>query len=146
MKRQRGFTLLELVIVLGVLGILVASAIPLYRTFQQRASGSEATAMLKRILDAQVMYFLDKETFFPPVIGDVIQIFHNDPPGKEEISRIKSALNLEIPVGHFLDFEIRRLENSCLVTISSPQHSFPLFRDGSPSIVASVDDTGKITF
>jgi len=146
MKRQRGFTLIELIIALAVLGIMVGTTIPLYRTFQQRAYGSEATAMLKRILDAEVMYFLENETFYPRVIGDLIQIFHNDPADKEEIARIKEALKLAIPVRHFLDFEIRRLENGCLVTINSPQHSFPLFSDGSPSITAYVDDTGKITF
>jgi len=141
MRRHAGFTMVELLVVIAILGIMSATALPLYRTFQQRAYGSEAALMLKRILDAEIMYFLENETFFPN--GLTINIYHNDDPGKAEISQIKDAIKITIPVGHFLDFTITADANICSVTISSPQNSFPLFKNGDPFITGTVDATGK---
>lgn len=134
--------MVELLVVIAILGIMSVTALPLYRTFQQRAYGSEAALMLKRILDAEIMYFLENETFFPN--GSTINIYHNDDPGKAEISQIKDAIKITIPVGHFLDFTITADANTCSVTISSPQNSFPLFKNGDPFITGTVDTTGKI--
>jgi prepilin-type N-terminal cleavage/methylation domain-containing protein len=62
--RRTDFTVIELMVVIAILGILGATAVPYYRTFQQRACGSEACMMLKQVLDAEIMYFLEHEEFF----------------------------------------------------------------------------------
>ena len=44
MKNQKGFTLIELMIVIAILGILVAIALPAYQDYSVRARVSEAVA------------------------------------------------------------------------------------------------------
>jgi len=45
-KKKHGFTLVELMIVVVIVGILAAVAIPIYRGYVKRAIASEATAAL----------------------------------------------------------------------------------------------------
>ena len=146
MRGSAGFTMIELVVVVAILGIMAVTAVPLYHTYQQRAYGSEAALMLKRILDAQIMYFLDNDKFFPEAGTKLV--FHDDLPTKDEIRDIEEALKLTIPVGHFLDFNITGMpEKTCMVIISSYRNSFDLFKkEGSTSITATVDSTGRINY
>jgi len=144
MKRIRGFTLIELMVVIAIMGILGASAVQCYRTIQHRACGSEAACMLRDLLDAEIIYFLEHDELFPQV-GQTLAVFHDDLPTKAEITQIKDALKILIPVGHFLDFTITTMPGqTCMVTISSFGNSFALFKDGSTSITGTVDKTGKV--
>ena len=144
MRRRAGFTLIELMVAVAILGILSATALQCYRMMRHRACGSEATCILRQLLDAEIMYYLENDKFFPEV-GDTIVIFHDDPPSKAEIAQLKDALKVAVPVGHFLDCTITTLPGqTCMVTISSFGNSFALFKSGSPSITGTVDKTGKI--
>ena len=62
MKRKlaRGFTLIELMIVVAIIGILAAIAIPNFTRFQARAKQSEAKANLKGIFTTAKSWFAEK--------------------------------------------------------------------------------------
>ncbi len=62
-KLQKGFTLIELMIVVAIIGILAAIAIPNFVRFQAKSKQSEAKANLKAIFVAKKSNFAENDTF-----------------------------------------------------------------------------------
>jgi type IV pilus assembly protein PilA len=64
MKRlQKGFTLIELMIVVAIIGILAAIAIPNFIKFQARSKQSEAKANLKALFTAEKAFMQEKDRY-----------------------------------------------------------------------------------
>ncbi len=72
--RQRGFTLIELMIVVAIIGILAAIAVPNFTRFQAKAKQSEAKANLKAIFVAAKAYFTEHDTFQGPSADNINDI------------------------------------------------------------------------
>ena len=62
-KRQTGFTLIELMIVVAIIGILAAIAIPNFMQYQAKSKQSEAKTNLGGIYTSEVAYFGENNAF-----------------------------------------------------------------------------------
>ncbi len=70
LRSKKGFTLIELMIVVAIIGILAAIAIPNFMRFQARSRTTEARTNLGAIYTAQVSFFGEGNSFgFFPQIG-----------------------------------------------------------------------------
>lgn len=63
MKKEQGFTLIELMIVVAIIGILAAIAIPNFMTYQAKARQSEAKVGLGGIFTTATSYFAENGTY-----------------------------------------------------------------------------------
>jgi type IV pilus assembly protein PilE len=64
MKYHRGFTLIELMIVIAILGIVTAIAIPSYNGYISGARLTEAQNNIAALKLAEEEYFLENNTYF----------------------------------------------------------------------------------
>ncbi|MBN8465875.1 prepilin-type N-terminal cleavage/methylation domain-containing protein [Corallococcus exiguus] len=62
-RKKGGFTLIELMIVVAIIGILAAIAIPNFMRFQAKSKQSEAKTNLKALYTSQKAYFGEKDTY-----------------------------------------------------------------------------------
>ena len=73
-RNQRGFTLVELMIVVIIVGILAAVAIPMYQGATERAKASEAVAALGTIRGAMRVYYAEHGTYVNASFTDGAQV------------------------------------------------------------------------
>ena len=63
MKKQQGFTLIELMIVVAIIAILAAIALPAYQDYVARSQVSEAMTLSSGAKTAVTEYYADKGAF-----------------------------------------------------------------------------------
>jgi type IV pilus assembly protein PilA len=62
-QKQQGFTLIELMIVVAIIGILAAVAIPAYSDYTKKAQASEAFSLLDGLKTSLGEYYHENATF-----------------------------------------------------------------------------------
>ena len=68
MTRRRGFTFIELLVVVTIVGLLSSIAVPKYRAMKQRAQATNVLADLQVVRVAVMSYYADYNQF-PPEAG-----------------------------------------------------------------------------
>lgn len=64
MKNNRGFTLIELMIAVAIVGVLIAIAYPSYQNSLIKGSRGAAKAFLLEVAQKEQQYLLDSRTYF----------------------------------------------------------------------------------
>lgn len=62
MKKKKGFTLIELIIVIAILALLIAIAIPRYQRSNLSAQATAHNANVRVIKNAAILYSMDQPT------------------------------------------------------------------------------------
>jgi type IV pilus assembly protein PilE len=94
LKKMRGVTLMELMIVVVIIGILTAIAFPNYREFVARAKRTEAKALLLEIAANQERFYLNANRF-----GSVVELGYASP-----LKTDSGSYTVTIPVNDASDF------------------------------------------
>jgi type IV pilus assembly protein PilA len=74
LRKQEGFTLIELMIVVAIIGILAAIAIPNFIAYQAKSKQSEAKVSLGAIFTSAVAYQAESQnpqSYAPPTISNI---------------------------------------------------------------------------
>jgi prepilin-type N-terminal cleavage/methylation domain-containing protein len=90
LRRHGGFTLIELMISVAIIGILAATAIPAYQNFQLRSKRTEAMANLATIRKLQIGFFNESGAFVICAPSPAIAL---PGPGKENWLAVRSQFS-----------------------------------------------------
>ncbi len=64
MRQKRGFTLVELMLIIVIIGVLAMLALPNYRTYTNRSKMAEAYRIMNTIVKSELTYFYENKEFF----------------------------------------------------------------------------------
>lgn len=80
-ERSAGFTLIELMVVVVIIGILAGMAISRYNVSSHRSKQKEADLLLKQVYNSHMTYKAERGTLAPDVDGLIEVGFEAPPPG-----------------------------------------------------------------
>ncbi len=90
-ERQNGFTLVELLIVLVVIGVLATVALPVYASFRGRAQDSVATSALHQTLVAADLYGVDNSGYTGLTLAKLRKAYDATIPGGVKLGKKTQA-------------------------------------------------------
>lgn len=130
---QKGFTLVELFVVIAVIGVLAAIAIPRFMRSSTKTKQSESQLILKQIYTMQRAYRQDKDTYYPSD-GSTVVVQPGDSFG---------SLDVEVMPSSRYSYSITATRTSFVATAGSK--SATGLDDDPASDVWTIDQTGTLT-
>ncbi|MDY6795240.1 MAG: type II secretion system protein [Actinomycetota bacterium] len=79
MDREKGFTLIELMIVILIVGILVGIAVPVFVSARENSEGKVCKSNLRAIKTASIVYNASSGTY-PASVSDLVPDYMKDDP------------------------------------------------------------------
>ncbi len=144
-RSNSGFTLIELMIVVSIILIIAAIAIPLFIRSRMQSHEASAIASLRTISSAQEQFrtqgVRDDNSDGVPDYGDLIELAESGPSGP---GFIDSALGSGIKSGYFFEIEVFAGDN-----VDPPRYSaraFPVSYSRTGVRNFYVDQEGVIRF
>ncbi|HHX2533870.1 TPA: pilin [Neisseria subflava] len=131
---QKGFTLIELMIVIAIIGILAVIALPAYQDYTARAQVSEAFALAEGQKAAVVEYYADKGAY-PST---------NEAAGVAKASKITGKYVKSVSIG--TDGVITATMNSSNVNAAITGKTLTLTPSASVDATTSANNPGSFTW
>lgn len=78
-RSERGFTLIELVIVIGIIGVLAGIAVPRYSAYKTTAENN-ADALTARVVQTAIELYQAEKGYYPQVGGNLTATATNPDP------------------------------------------------------------------
>ncbi len=85
-KKEKGFNLVELIVVVVIIGILVAIAVPVYKHMTTKANRASVEANLRTIDSAIVQYRAANKGSVPAAQGDISTYLQEWPTGPDGVT------------------------------------------------------------
>lgn len=119
-NNSKGFTLIELMIVIAIIGILAAIAIPNFINYRNKAYCSKVETDAQNIVAAMASYFADPDRTTIPSVSDLVDA--------EELMLNNDTADASITIsGTGAIIEVADSNNKCPKQVKDAEHFFTYF-------------------
>ena len=139
-RNQRGFTMVELMIVVTIIGLLATIAMPMFQMVPERSKSTEAVTALGLIRSSMRVYYVEHGTFAnPSVFTDGAQVTSGKLLGVTDRDLAGRYFSTEC-----YTFSGAPAANSFTIKCDGAQSSAP-FGSEVAHIVVTIDHEGELT-